>query len=192
MFREPLPVRRTEDRIVSESSRVLAKPYFPGGEARIRKVVDRVLALSEEEANNVLEQVIADFATRHKNIWQIFGRNFKHVSEYVPKDADLSEERRCLIGAYFTHEYSVQAAAFFNPSIVPHLDQSYLDEGSLRVILSFRSTGEGLEPIVDLENLAKPLVAGLALGREDKGSLAAIHQLDAEMAFHAVYRLRCR
>lgn len=143
MFREPLPVRRTEDRIVSESSRVLAKPYFPGGEARIRTVIDRILALSEEDANNVLEQVIAGFATRHKNIWQVFGRNFRPVGQYVPEDVHLSEERRCLIGACFTHEYSIQAAAFFNPSIVLHPDQSYLDESSVRVILSFRSTGEG-------------------------------------------------
>ena len=143
MYREPLPVRRSEDRIVSESSRVLAKPYLPGGETRIRNVIDRILALSEEDANQVLEQVIADFATRHKNIWQVFRRNFKQVGQYVPEEVQLSEERRCLIGAYFTHEYSVQAAAFFNPSIVVHPDQGYLDEGSLRVILSFRSTGEG-------------------------------------------------
>ena len=143
MYREPLPVRRTADRIVSESSRVLAKPYLPGGEVRIRNVIDRVLALSEEQANQILEQVIAGFATRHKNIWQVFGRNFRQVGQYVPEGVHLSEERRSLIGAYFTHEYSVQAAAFFNPSIVLHPDQGYLDEGSVRVILSFRSTGEG-------------------------------------------------
>jgi predicted GH43/DUF377 family glycosyl hydrolase len=143
MEREPLPVRRAEQRIVSESSRVLAKPYLPGGDARVRHVIDRILALSEEEANQILELVIADFAVRHKNIWQIFGRNFLRVGQHVPEEVQLSEERRCLIGAYFTHEYSVQAAAFFNPSIVLHPDQSYLTAGSVRVIMSFRSTGEG-------------------------------------------------
>jgi predicted GH43/DUF377 family glycosyl hydrolase len=143
MHRESLPVRRTADRIVSEPSRVLVKAYRPGGEARIRHVIDRVLSLSEEEARQVLEEVIAGFATRHKNIWEAFGRNFQQIGQYVPKEVHLSEERRYLIGAYFTHEYSVQAAAFFNPSIVPHPSQSSLDEGSVRVIMSFRSTGEG-------------------------------------------------
>jgi predicted GH43/DUF377 family glycosyl hydrolase len=143
MERDPLPVRRTEQRLASEPSRVLAKPYLPGGEARIRHVIDRVLALSEEEANHTLEQVITGFATRHKNIWQVFARNFQSICQYVPEDIDLSEERQCLLGAYFTHEYSVQAAAFFNPSIVPHPNQGNLDDGCVRAILSFRSTGEG-------------------------------------------------
>jgi len=48
-----------------------------------------------------------------------------------------------LLGAYFTHEYSLEAAALFNPSIVPHPDQSDLPPGSLRFILSLRATGEG-------------------------------------------------
>jgi predicted GH43/DUF377 family glycosyl hydrolase len=143
MVREPLHVRRREERFVSESSRVITNSYLPEGETRIRHVIDRVLALSEEDANQTLEHVIADFSTRHKNIWQIFGRSYQYVSEYVPKNVELSDERQRLIGAYFTHEYAVQAAAFFNPSIVAHPDQSYLEEGSVRVILSFRSTGEG-------------------------------------------------
>jgi len=48
-----------------------------------------------------------------------------------------------LLGAYFTHEYSLEAAALFNPSIVPHPDQSELAPGALRFILSLRATGEG-------------------------------------------------
>ena len=48
-----------------------------------------------------------------------------------------------LIGAYFTHEYSPESAALFNPSIVPHPDQTGLPKGALRFILSLRATGEG-------------------------------------------------
>jgi predicted GH43/DUF377 family glycosyl hydrolase len=48
-----------------------------------------------------------------------------------------------LIGAYFTHEYSLESAALFNPSIVPHPDQSGVAPGALRFILSLRATGEG-------------------------------------------------
>lgn len=40
-------------------------------------------------------------------------------------------------------EYSIESAALFNPSIVPHPDQSNLEEGSLRIVMSLRATGEG-------------------------------------------------
>jgi predicted GH43/DUF377 family glycosyl hydrolase len=40
-------------------------------------------------------------------------------------------------------EYSIESAALFNPSIVPHPDQSNLPDGSLRFIMSLRATGEG-------------------------------------------------
>ena len=55
----------------------------------------------------------------------------------------MTDEQCLLLGAYFTSEYSVEAAALFNPSIVPHPDQKGLDKGSLRFIMSFRATGEG-------------------------------------------------
>jgi hypothetical protein len=48
-----------------------------------------------------------------------------------------------LIGSYFLAEYSLEAAALFNPSIVPHPDQTDLPPGALRFILSLRATGEG-------------------------------------------------
>ena len=44
---------------------------------------------------------------------------------------------------YFTHEYSPESTALFNPSIVPHPDQTGLPKGALRFILSLRATGEG-------------------------------------------------
>jgi len=142
-FREPLPIKRREERFSSQHARVIAKFYRPGGEDRFRHVIERVLTLSEEEVNHLLDHLIADFSARHKNIWQIFDRNFKEVERYVPSGAILSDERRELIGAFFTHEFSIQAAAFFNPSIVAHPNQGYVRKGCVRVIMSFRSTGEG-------------------------------------------------
>ena len=56
---------------------------------------------------------------------------------------ELSEQRRLLIGSYFLAEYSLESAALFNPSIVPHPDQTGLPPGALRFILSLRATGEG-------------------------------------------------
>ncbi len=139
----PLNVIRKEIRFESESSRVITKFYLPGGEQRTGNIVSRVLNLTEEETHRAFKEVLVGFSRRHKNILEIFKRNFKEVERFIPEGTYLSDDRRYLIGAYFTHEYSIQAAAFFNPSIVVHPDQSYLNEGCLRFIMSFRSTGEG-------------------------------------------------
>lgn len=143
MFELSLEARRKEVRFESEPSRVIARPYLPGGEVRIKHIIKRILDLSDEKTNHLLEDLVADFSKRHKNIEQIFKKNFAAVKQWIPEKTLLSAERQCLLGAYFTHEYSVQSAAFFNPSIVSHPDQSHLKEGCLRFILSFRSTGEG-------------------------------------------------
>ena len=58
-------------------------------------------------------------------------------------EQSLSSEQQLLLGAYFTAEYSVEAAALFNPSIVPHPDQKGVAKGSQRFVMSFRATGEG-------------------------------------------------
>jgi len=143
MFKLSLDVRRKELRFQSEPSRVIAKPYFPGGEVRSKHIIQRILDISEEQSRQLLKDLVADFSLRHKNIERIFENNFAGVKQWVPPQSCLSAQRQSLIGAYFTHEYSIQAAAFFNPSIVSHPDQSSLKEGCLRFIMSFRSTGEG-------------------------------------------------
>jgi predicted GH43/DUF377 family glycosyl hydrolase len=56
---------------------------------------------------------------------------------------DIEDHLKVLIGSYFTKEYSIESAAFFNPSIIEAPDQSELHVGEKRVILSFRATGEG-------------------------------------------------
>ncbi len=64
-------------------------------------------------------------------------------SPVQPADRPLSEARRLLIGGYFSHEYAFEAAALFNPSIVPHPDQDGVADGDLRFVMSLRATGEG-------------------------------------------------
>jgi predicted GH43/DUF377 family glycosyl hydrolase len=141
---KPLKIERHKEKLSSQSARVIAKFYLPGGDNRIRHIVDRIIDLSEDEVNVNLEELIAGFSMRHKNVWQIFRKNVEEIERYFPADIKISDDRRALIGAYFTHEYSIQAAAFFNPSIVDHPNQGGISyEGGRRVILSFRSTGEG-------------------------------------------------
>ena len=140
---KPLNIVRRKDKFTSQSGRVITKFYLPGGEDRTRRIIERIIDLSDDEVNVTLEGIIANFSVRHKNIWQIFSKNFDKVKQYLPANLQLSDERRTLIGAHFTHEYSIQAAAFFNPSIVDHPNQQHVEPGERRVILSFRSTGEG-------------------------------------------------
>lgn len=136
-------IRRIEKRFLPDCSRVIIKPHIPKDEMRIKRLIARVLDMNEEIAKNVLANVIQSFACRHKNIWKSFEQNYNLVKDFVSENNELSNTKRALLGAYFSMEYSIQAAAFFNPSIVPHPDQSNLPEGSLRFILSFRSVGEG-------------------------------------------------
>jgi len=127
----------------AESSRVITRPHIPGDKARSRGLIDQVSKLSDDDVHNLLEAVYQDFSGRHRKYREVLQRNFNRIAEHVPKRLSLSSEKQLLLGAYFTAEYSVEAAALFNPSIVIHPDQKGVDKGSQRFVMSFRATGEG-------------------------------------------------
>jgi predicted GH43/DUF377 family glycosyl hydrolase len=122
---------------------VLLRPFRPATDDIARRIFARVMALSEEEVVRLLGQVLGEFADRHEQVESFFRRSFSRVNIYLEAGATPSPERQVLIGAYFTHEYSPESAALFNPSIVPHPDQAGVPKGALRFILSLRATGEG-------------------------------------------------
>lgn len=101
------------------------------------------MSMSETATKNLITQIMTHFAGRHEDIGHIFERHLNEVKDYLPRDTMLSDVQRALLGAYFTKEYSIESAALFNPSIVPHPDQSHLKKGSLRFVMSLRATGEG-------------------------------------------------
>lgn len=127
--------------------RVIVRFFMPGGPERAKKIIKRLMALSEEDTLKVLNQTLRDFSNRHRNITRVFAKNFDRVLSIAKEegyDADnFSKERKLLMGAYFTHEYSIESAAFFNPSMVLDPDQANLEKGQTRIIVSFRATGEG-------------------------------------------------
>ena len=106
-------------------------------------LVDRVSKLSDEDVLHLLEAVLHDFSGRHRKFRRTLKRNFDRIEKHVPKGTILSSEQTLLLGAYFTAEYSVEAAALFNPSVVIHPSQKGVAKGSQRFIMSFRATGEG-------------------------------------------------
>ena len=126
-----------------DRGRVLIRAFRLANEQRVVNICARVMALSEEEVRLLLDQVLAEFAGRHQQTRDLFMARYERVKQSLLTNQKLSEERRLLLGAYFTHEYALEAAALFNPSVVPHPDQSGLPPGALRFILSLRATGEG-------------------------------------------------
>lgn len=138
-----MKIKKLEKKFKPDYSRVIIKPHVPKGEERIKRIIERVLNLSEEQVEKILDRVISNFSNRHKNIWSAFDKNYNEIKRYIPQNTPMSNNRRALLGAYFSCEYSIQSAAFFNPSIISHPDQSGVPENSLRFIISFRSVGEG-------------------------------------------------
>ena len=137
-----LQVRRKKTKFNRDISRVITRLHVPEN-SRTPKIINRVVNLNENEAEKLMKRINFEFFDRHSDITHVLKKHFDEVAEYIPRDKELSETKKMLIGAYFTMEYSVESAALFNPSIVPHPDQSNVPEGSLRYIMSFRSIGEG-------------------------------------------------
>src|ERR1700678_153128 len=140
---QSLHVHRTNTIIEPDLTRVLLRPFTPGGPQRMIQIIERIMALTEDQVGHLLTDVSIEFSERHQHIRKLFLERFEQIRELLPRGAELSEQRRLLIGSYFLAEYSLEAAALFNPSIVPHPDQTGLPIGALRFILSLRATGEG-------------------------------------------------
>jgi predicted GH43/DUF377 family glycosyl hydrolase len=141
-----VPVTRKNIKFLPDASRVIARFMFID-DNRALHTIRSVLDMSEMEASVILSQVLRDYSMRHRNISRIFEKHFNKISDLLsqlsidPEKLDYS--RKILIGSYFTMEYSIESAAFFNPSIVEHPDQSETGNDEKRVIISFRATGEG-------------------------------------------------
>jgi predicted GH43/DUF377 family glycosyl hydrolase len=135
-----------------DPARVVVRPFKPATEPRdlnstdkirANNIVGRVLRLDAEAAAQQLSDVLATFEGRHRNLLNIFETRAEEMEEAFEPHADLTKTQRRLIGAYFLNEYSFEASALFNPSIVRHPDQSGSPENSCRFILSLRAVGEG-------------------------------------------------
>ena len=153
-------VQRRPTLLNAESARVITQPHIPGDKDRIKALIVRAAKLSAEDVQHLLDAVIQDFSGRHRNFREVLQRNFDRVAEHVPDKFKLSLEQQLLIGAYFTAEYSVEAAALFNPSIVPHPDQKGVAKGSQRFVMSFRATGEGHVSSIEFRSGRLPGITG--------------------------------
>ena len=135
-----------------DPARVIVRPFKPATEprdlnptdkTRANHIVERVLALEASVAASLLADVLENFKGRHRNLLETFELRADEMEDALAAHNAFSETQRQLIGAYFLNEYSFEASALFNPSIVPHPDQSGAPEGGLRFVLSLRAVGEG-------------------------------------------------
>jgi hypothetical protein len=136
-------VQRTPTILRPDQSRVLLRPFRPETPERASRIIARIVSLPESQVGPLLDEVSAEFSQRHQQIHRSFQERFEQVRDLLLTDEEISEQRQLLIGAYFVCEFSLESAALFNPSIVPHPDQSDVTPGALRFILSLRATGEG-------------------------------------------------
>ncbi|WP_117209145.1 glycoside hydrolase family 130 protein [Allorhizocola rhizosphaerae] len=139
---------RLAPRLRADPRRVIAKLFVPGEEAsdsqsRVYQIVERVRKLTEEQVSAGLDAVRVGFVSRHRDFEDILERHASLVSARLHETQQFSRQRRLLLGAYLTHEFSVEAAALCNPSMVEHPDQSGVPEGKTRFLMSVRAIGEG-------------------------------------------------
>jgi predicted GH43/DUF377 family glycosyl hydrolase len=208
-------VTRTDVVLKADPARVLARLFVPGhelshdGRSRASGVLSRILALPENEVGATLREVCDRYQGRHRDLAGVLLAHYERIAHRVPDAAQLSADRRSLVGAWFTHEFSVEAAALFNPSAVVHPDQSGLAPGWRRFVLSLRAVGEGHLSCVEFRNgLVGPagelsiddpgphVEAGRTLPTShDRGLLAAGlvgEDIDRETAAFVVARLPAR
>lgn len=142
-----MKVKRSNIQIKANPSRVIIRFLDLGintnNTSRVNRLIDNILSIPENELNPLYKKVKLNFEFRHRNFEHYLKINFEKIQAEIPKNTVISEIRSLILGAYFSKEYSIQAAALFNPSMVVHPDQSDLNKGEKRFILSLRSVGEG-------------------------------------------------
>ncbi len=138
-----ITIQRHGIKLLPDSRRVILRPFIPSDPHRIVSIIGRALAMNDLEIKQGLATVYAEFESRHLDIESVLEQQFAKVEPHVFTHRRLSSDLKLFIGSLFTGEYALESAALFNPSIVPHPDQSDVPEGGLRFIMSLRATGEG-------------------------------------------------
>jgi predicted GH43/DUF377 family glycosyl hydrolase len=191
---------RIGPRLSADTSRTVTRFFvagqegISGGESRAADVITRLLALDDDDVERSVDDVMARFGPRHSGFVATLHEHADRDAHRLPRGVTLSAARRLLLGAIFTHEFSVEAAALCNPSMVPHPDQADLEPGQLRVAISLRQIGEGhissigfcsavLGPqdTIRLEDRDGPLVIGERTGAKHQRDLLAAGLAELEI-----------
>jgi predicted GH43/DUF377 family glycosyl hydrolase len=158
MNQGPLSVRRLPERLKCDPSRTILRFFWPGNELRARKIIHRVMDMDNASVERCLRQLRREFSPNHYDFEETLEAHFFEAThQSQPSAVPLSHDHVLLIGAYFTMEYAHESAALFNPSMVPDRDQTNLEPGCMRFLMSLRAVGEGhLSSIVFRRGIIDP------------------------------------
>lgn len=193
LVRSPLVLR-------PDPSRTVVRPFAPGDPAafavekhpRARRIIERVLGMHASELRRELLVVAESLDERHRDVAGLLLRRYDQVREYVTGLAAVSLDQARLIGAYFSDEYAFEAAALFNPSMVLHPDQSGVEIGEIRFIISLRGIGEGHVSSVTFRTGTWSRERGFAVARPSEHAMApVIDPIEGSAADSDAIRLCC-
>ena len=136
--------------LAPDASRTVIRPFDPQYPAafanfgsRTERIVNAALAMTTEQLASEVKAVIDPLRDRHRNLEGLVLRRYDEVAQIVPAAKKASDQAKLVIGGYFSEEYSFEAAALFNPSIVIHPDDEDTSDGDVRFLMSLRGIGEG-------------------------------------------------
>ncbi|MBI1336711.1 MAG: glycosidase [Phycisphaera sp.] len=141
--RDPIQVTRLPIKFEGDDARVILLPFMATYAPRVRSLFERIAKLDERTVEVAIKLVSEHYQSRHDRIDKEFSRHYAAAVAITGDPDHWSDARKRLAGAFLTMEYSIEAAALFNPSIVPHPDQSAMKRGYVRFLMSLRATGEG-------------------------------------------------
>ncbi|HTI31529.1 MAG TPA: glycoside hydrolase family 130 protein [Sphingomonas sp.] len=133
-----------------DPSRTVIRPFAPeypsayanGSAGRRHVIVERILSMDARAVERELAEMTESLDARHRDVDPLLMRRFAEICPDIDGDT-LDHDRKRLVGAYFSEEFSFESAALFNPSAVEHPDQNGVDEGCTRFVLTLRGIGEG-------------------------------------------------
>ncbi len=187
--RSRIKIIRPDCGFMPDSSRVITRFFYPrGNNTRAKKIIDRISALSDMKVEELLADTIDLFSDRHRDIKKVFKEYYEAAMSVSGYSGEYTDNRKLLTGAYFTMEYSVASAALFNPSMIPHPDQSNMSDGDLRFIQSFRAVGEGhISSILFGQGVIKKsgeIIVGKDSSFLDQGEITHINDTAYEINFN--------
>ena len=181
-------VGRSPVELHHDPTRVLGQLFVPGhalaGQpgGRVSGVVARVLGLSDAEVAVALDDLVERFDARHEDLLAMFDRHAERLANRMAPGVELSPRQRLLLGATFTQEVAVEAAAVCNPSAVLAVDQRGVAAGNVRAVLSVRQIGEGHRSTIGFRSIVVTGDGGVTV--EPRGVYTAAGTV-AEVPLHA-------
>ena len=84
-----MDIKRSDIILKPDIRRVFFRPFEPEDAGRVVKIIARVMELSEEEIESLLNNVRAEFHGRHQRLDRFFLRRFEAMRQHLLTDREL-------------------------------------------------------------------------------------------------------